>query len=192
MSSKRCCVPQCSETLGSQRLHWFPNPEKDIARFRIWVHTIGGEILSLSNEDIYKLRRVCHAHFEEKFCCLNRRISNIAIPTLLIPDPLSISKCMYTDRRPFRAVENLSSTSKGVLHKFPNPSIESERFKKWVQSVGDTVKKFDDIFIYNNRRVCRRHFAPVFHYPKNRLSKLAIPTLFIEGNLYILLLLSCR
>ncbi|XP_047039802.1 uncharacterized protein LOC124644475 isoform X2 [Helicoverpa zea] len=98
--------------IGSQRLHWFPNPEKDIARFRIWVHTIGGEILSLSNENIYKLRRVCHAHFEEKYCCLNNRISNIAIPTLLIPDPLSISKCMYTDSRPFRAVENLSSTSK--------------------------------------------------------------------------------
>nr|XP_049695772.1 uncharacterized protein LOC110383286 isoform X8 [Helicoverpa armigera] len=74
------------------------------------------------------------------------------------------------------------TTEDGVLHKFPNPSIERERFKSWVKSVGDTVEKFDEIFIYNNRRVCRRHFAPVFHYPKNRLSKLAIPTLFIEDN----------
>ncbi|XP_047027534.1 uncharacterized protein LOC124641571 isoform X2 [Helicoverpa zea] len=74
------------------------------------------------------------------------------------------------------------TTEDGVLHKFPNPNIERERFKRWVQAVGDTVKEFDEIFIYNNRRVCRRHFAPVFHYPKNRLSKLAIPTLFIEGG----------
>lgn len=71
---------------GSHRvLHKFPNPEKGIARFRAWVYAIGGEILSLSNENIYKLRRVCHAHFEEKYCCRYNQISNIAIPTLLLP-----------------------------------------------------------------------------------------------------------
>ncbi|XP_045505386.1 uncharacterized protein LOC123703718 [Colias croceus] len=116
MSSKRCCVPQCVEVEGSYRvLHWFPNPDKDIARFRTWVHAIGGEILSLSNENIYKLRRVCHAHFEEKYCCRYNKISNIAVPTLHMPGPLS--KFICTDRKPLREVENLPSTSKGqYLH----------------------------------------------------------------------------
>ena len=66
-------------------LHVFPKPEKDIDRFRTWVHAIGGELLSMSNADISKLRRVCNAHFEEKYHCRYNRLSNIAVPTLLIP-----------------------------------------------------------------------------------------------------------
>ncbi|XP_045541536.1 uncharacterized protein LOC123723040 [Papilio machaon] len=114
MSSKRCCVPQCAEIEDSQRvLHWFPNPEKDIARFRTWVHAIGGEILSLSNENIYKLRRVCHAHFEEKYCCRNNRISNIAVPTLLMPGSLSLPKSrkpLKEKEKPLQATVELDAT----------------------------------------------------------------------------------
>ncbi|CAB3227501.1 unnamed protein product, partial [Arctia plantaginis] len=72
----------------SKVLHLYPNPENEVERFRRWVSIIGGDILGLSNEDIFKHRRVCHSHFEEKYCCRNNRISSIAVPTLLIPGPL--------------------------------------------------------------------------------------------------------
>lgn len=68
-----------------ETLHKFPNPEKERQRFNLWVTSIGGDILGLENEHIYKYRRVCHIHFEEKYCCRFSRISNIALPTLHIP-----------------------------------------------------------------------------------------------------------
>lgn len=66
-------------------LHGFPNPEKDKLRFNTWLHSIGGDILKLENAHIFKYRRVCHIHFEDKYLCRNDRISNIAVPTLHLP-----------------------------------------------------------------------------------------------------------
>lgn len=63
-------------------LHGFPNYVKEPERFRSWLYAVGGDILSLSNEHIYKNRRVCHSHFENKYCLRNNRISAIAVPTL--------------------------------------------------------------------------------------------------------------
>lgn len=55
---------------------------KDKDRFNSWIFAIGGEIIGLNNEFIFQQRRVCHAHFENKFHCRNNRLSNNAIPTL--------------------------------------------------------------------------------------------------------------
>ncbi|KAG7297159.1 hypothetical protein JYU34_020132 [Plutella xylostella] len=86
MSYKRCCIPGCSFTAGSKNaLHDFPNPSKDLDRFMIWVNSIGGDILKLSNNFIYQNRRVCRMHFEEKYHCRFNRLSNIAVPTMYMP-----------------------------------------------------------------------------------------------------------
>ena len=63
-------------------LHGFPNPEKEKERFNTWLYAIGGDILALENDRIFKYRRICHAHFEEKYLCRNNRISKIAVPSL--------------------------------------------------------------------------------------------------------------
>ncbi|XP_073959997.1 uncharacterized protein [Choristoneura fumiferana] len=91
MSDKKCCVPGCAENKGSHKTwHGFPNPVTDSERFRTWVYAVGGDILKLKNEYIYKYRCVCHAHFEERFCCRFNKISNIATPTLHMPDDYSL------------------------------------------------------------------------------------------------------
>lgn len=63
-------------------LHLFPNPNKDPDRVEAWRKAVGGKILELSFEHIYKYRRVCRAHFEDKFHCRYERLSNISIPTV--------------------------------------------------------------------------------------------------------------
>ncbi|XP_073962817.1 uncharacterized protein [Choristoneura fumiferana] len=81
MSDKKCCVPGCADNKGSHKtLHGFPNPVTDSERFRTWIYAVGGDILKLKNEYIYKYCCVCHAHFEERFCCRFNEISNIATP----------------------------------------------------------------------------------------------------------------
>ncbi|CAB3254707.1 unnamed protein product [Arctia plantaginis] len=109
MSVKRCCVPKCTDNEGrSKVLHLYPNPENEVERFRRWVSIIGGDILGLSNEDIFKHRRVCHSHFEEKYCCRNNRISSIAVPTLLIPGPLFFRQLPTS---PLREKQHMPTTS---------------------------------------------------------------------------------
>lgn len=66
-----------------QTLHLFPDPTNDKERFNNWIYSIGGDIIGLDDQD--KHCSVCHAHFEEKFCCRFNRISNVAVPTLNLP-----------------------------------------------------------------------------------------------------------
>lgn len=66
-------------------LHRFPNPAKNKNLFNTWIYAVGGDILQLEDNHIFKYRRVCHLHFERKYWCRNNRISNIAIPTQNMP-----------------------------------------------------------------------------------------------------------
>ncbi|XP_045458480.1 uncharacterized protein LOC123668832 [Melitaea cinxia] len=66
-----------------------------------------------------------------------------------------------------------------VLHAFPNPVVYKERFNIWVKNAG--VVGEDNDYIFKNCRICRKHFETIYHYPKNRLSVLAIPTLHVPG-----------
>lgn len=114
MSNKKCCVPGCFNSLGkcfsahrrpmnfrfrfqtslitysiisdtNANLHKFPNPNKDKELFNTWVYSIGGDILQLENEYIFKYRRVCRGHFEQKYWCRNNRLSKEAVPTISMP-----------------------------------------------------------------------------------------------------------
>ncbi|CAG4980723.1 unnamed protein product [Colias eurytheme] len=67
------------------------------------------------------------------------------------------------------------------LHRFPHPETNADKFKAWISNIGGEIKSSDPISVYNNRRVCRKHFENVHLYPKNRLCKLAIPVLHIPG-----------
>lgn len=66
-------------------LHGFANPENDRLRFNTWLYSIGRDILGLEHAHIFKYRRVCHIHFEDKYLCRNNSISNIAVSTLHLP-----------------------------------------------------------------------------------------------------------
>lgn len=66
-------------------MHSFPNPEKDPVRFRSWLYAIGGDILAMDNENIYKKGRVCHKHFETKYHTWTKTLSPNAVPTLHLP-----------------------------------------------------------------------------------------------------------
>ncbi|CAG4981456.1 unnamed protein product [Colias eurytheme] len=79
-AEKKCCVPNCG--LANEILHKFPNPNKDIDRFRTWIYNVGGDILGKDNEYIFKYRRVCHLHFESKYHTRNKTLSINAVPTL--------------------------------------------------------------------------------------------------------------
>ncbi|KAI5633249.1 immunoglobulin domain-containing protein [Phthorimaea operculella] len=82
MSSRKCCVPECKVICGEVPLHTFPNPEKEPDRFKSWLYNVGGDVLSLDNQFIYKRRRVCHNHFEEKYHTWTNTLAVNAVPTL--------------------------------------------------------------------------------------------------------------
>ncbi|XP_045505839.1 uncharacterized protein LOC123702198 [Colias croceus] len=77
---KKCCVPNCGAV--DEILHKFPNPDKELERFRDWIYNVGGDILGKENLYIYNYRRVCHVHFEEKYHTRSKKLSPSAIPTL--------------------------------------------------------------------------------------------------------------
>ncbi|KAL0893329.1 hypothetical protein ABMA27_014920 [Loxostege sticticalis] len=117
-SKAKCCVPGCSISGRSHRvLHGYPNYVKEPERFRSWIYAVGGDILGLSDEHIYKNRRVCHSHFEAKYCLRNNRISAIAIPTLNLLGISSIPRFHFGEDRPVRKLQissTYASTSKGL------------------------------------------------------------------------------
>ncbi|CAK1587665.1 unnamed protein product [Parnassius mnemosyne] len=83
---KRCCVPNCSKNQSDNViLHIFPNPSKQADRFRSWVYAIGGDILAMKDDNIFKYRRVCHLHFESKYYTWSKRLAPNAVPTLHLP-----------------------------------------------------------------------------------------------------------
>ncbi|PZC70453.1 hypothetical protein B5X24_HaOG216178 [Helicoverpa armigera] len=96
-------------------LHGFPNPEKDKERFNNWLYAIGGDILGLENERIFKYRRVCHKHFEDKYLCRNNKISNIALPTLNMPAPFLLKRSTSITRKPLQQILELPSTNFSIL-----------------------------------------------------------------------------
>ncbi|CAK1597997.1 unnamed protein product [Parnassius mnemosyne] len=87
-SERTCCVPSCKRPRSpGTPLHGFPNPVLDPDRFRTWLYAIGGDILGLDNQYIYKYRNVCRHNFKPCYHFGNRRLTNNAIPTLNMPGP---------------------------------------------------------------------------------------------------------
>ncbi|KAI8433950.1 hypothetical protein MSG28_012109 [Choristoneura fumiferana] len=136
--------------------HGFPNPVTDSERFRTWVYAVGGDILKLKNEYIYKYRCVCHAHFEERFCCRFNKISNIATPTLHMPEKegeqssntthsdldkentgSSVQKLTSCEQRPLRPIENLKiiSEMQDVIAEVLKKYLERNNIKEYCKMV---------------------------------------------------------
>ncbi|CAH2093899.1 unnamed protein product [Euphydryas editha] len=70
---------------------------------------------------------------------------------------------------------------KTVLHSFPNPDKDMDRYIAWTRAVGlDT--SLDPHYVYQNRRVCHAHFELKFLTWTRRLSHGAIPTLLLPGG----------
>nr|XP_049706593.1 uncharacterized protein LOC110382865 [Helicoverpa armigera] len=68
-----------------------------------------------------------------------------------------------------------------TLHKFPDPEKELDRFNSWIFAIGGNVLMMDPKSIFKNGRICHSHFNPKFYTASKRLSKNAIPSLFLSG-----------
>ncbi|XP_072377439.1 uncharacterized protein [Diabrotica undecimpunctata] len=85
----KCCILQC--TNSSSIRHAFPNPDKDIIRFRKWLSVIKNPNLDMINSStVFKTKRICHRHFEDKFVSLwSHKLYKNAIPSLHLYDSSS-------------------------------------------------------------------------------------------------------
>ncbi|CAK1598104.1 unnamed protein product [Parnassius mnemosyne] len=126
-------------------LHLFPNPVKDRLRFNIWVHSIGGDIIGLESDDIYKHRRVCHAHFEEKFCCRYGRLNNIATPTLNLPGPLALPQFTFPERRPLRQMQYLPEHVPSTTKDFAVDALATSSTYAWMEENIDPSVVISDV-----------------------------------------------
>lgn len=78
--------------------------------------------------------------------------------------------------------------SGNVMHSFPNPDKFPERFKAWVNLVGYNLETLTDYDIYKKKRICDIHFTDEHRNRCKRLNALAMPTLYLPGELNIKLL----
>lgn len=74
-----------------------------------------------------------------------------------------------------------TGSSTEILHKFPNPSQQPDRFKSWVNAVGGNILELDDTFIFKNRRVCHVHFKTEYYTWSKFLTANATPTEKMPG-----------
>ncbi|KOB72446.1 Uncharacterized protein OBRU01_12245 [Operophtera brumata] len=103
------------------------------------MYNIGGEILQLSNEFIYKNRRVCRKHFEVKYCCRFNRISNIAVPTVNIP----ANKFLPTtskEQQPLSQIQNLPSNLS-----VPEDDVQEQQPLSQIQNLPSKSVPKDDV-----------------------------------------------
>ncbi|CAG9105698.1 unnamed protein product [Plutella xylostella] len=71
------------------------------------------------------------------------------------------------------------ATNDPTRHSFPNPRILPQQFKAWVDITGDFGMSSEDIF--KKKKVCGVHFTERDRNRCNRLNKLAIPSLHLNG-----------
>ncbi|CAH2048547.1 unnamed protein product, partial [Iphiclides podalirius] len=74
-----------------------------------------------------------------------------------------------------------SGKSHKILHGFPNPDKERERFNSWVMSIGGDILGLNNKYIHKYRRVCHGHFEGKYIFYSNRISRMAVPTLNLPG-----------
>lgn len=74
-----------------------------------------------------------------------------------------------------------------IVHRFPHPSRKPELLSEWINIVGTHLTETDPIKIYNNKRVCDRHFKPEHKTSGHHLIWTAKPTLNLGGEFFSLL-----
>lgn len=68
----------------------------------------------------------------------------------------------------------------GPLHRFPKPQYPHlTKFNSWKSVLAKDVQDKGDIYIYNQIRICDRHFEKCYHSQSHRLIANAVPTLNI-------------
>ncbi|XP_045450588.1 uncharacterized protein LOC123659416 [Melitaea cinxia] len=69
-----------------------------------------------------------------------------------------------------------------VLHRFPNPVQNEERFKLWTSVLDPEMQERDPLYIYNSLRLCNKHFERCYHTPSGKLTRNAFPTLITVAH----------
>ncbi|CAH0405002.1 unnamed protein product [Chilo suppressalis] len=70
--------------------------------------------------------------------------------------------------------------TKGLtVHSFPNPAKFPEQFRSWVEIGGERLRNLSTEQIYPRMKVCDKHFIEGHRNRNNRLSALAVPTLYL-------------
>ncbi|XP_045782437.1 uncharacterized protein LOC123879016 [Maniola jurtina] len=70
-----------------------------------------------------------------------------------------------------------------ILHRFPNPEKDPDRFRTWLYAIGGDILALDNKTIHKYGRICHHHFQARFHTASNRLCANATPTLNLPGFL---------
>ncbi|CAH2095383.1 unnamed protein product [Euphydryas editha] len=70
----------------------------------------------------------------------------------------------------------------GPLHHFPKPDNDSERFNVWKRVLERETQEKENTYIYNQLRLCNKHFENYFISPSNRLTRNAVPTLYLKDD----------
>lgn len=98
-----CSVKNCSFKNGSK--HRFPNPQKDLNRFDVWVSFCGNnELESTTQDKIYSNCRICSGHFLPKDFGRNNVLLKTAVPSIYEKTPT-------LDEDPAHDVQPTSSSS---------------------------------------------------------------------------------
>ncbi|KAJ8704243.1 hypothetical protein PYW08_012967 [Mythimna loreyi] len=71
----------------------------------------------------------------------------------------------------------------GPLHHFPKPERNRERFDIWKEVLDDAIKIKGDAYIYNQLRLCNKHFENYYISPSKCLTRNAVPTLYITSDI---------
>ncbi|XP_052737630.1 uncharacterized protein LOC112053250 isoform X1 [Bicyclus anynana] len=74
-------------------------------------------------------------------------------------------------------------TVDGPLHRFPKWQFQhEEKFNSWKAVLSSTTQEYGNEYIYNNVRLCYRHFEKYFQLPSHRLTGNAVPTLYLTAE----------
>ncbi|CAH0726212.1 unnamed protein product, partial [Brenthis ino] len=85
---------------------------------------------------------------------------------------------------PHRCAFGCKNTNSGVvMHMFPNPKRFPEHFHAWVSLLGGKFGRLSDHEIYLRKRICDIHFTDAHKNRYKRLNALAMPTLYLPGNI---------
>ncbi|XP_073958547.1 uncharacterized protein [Choristoneura fumiferana] len=72
-----------------------------------------------------------------------------------------------------------------IMHLFPNPDKDTERFNVWKDAIGGHILSLDPHTVFDLRKVCHLHFEPCYHTRSKRLTRNAVPTLQLSDQKHI-------
>lgn len=72
-----------------------------------------------------------------------------------------------------------------VLHRFPNPDTDIERFDAWTDAIGGDILFMEKSSVYRLYRICHLHFESNFQSGSGRVTSNAVPTLALSGKILI-------